>query len=161
MHKFFKIATQMFPAERIETLDRNANINGEIGIEVKLFGIPETFQYTGQYASLAWDVLNGVVPAIKPPSVTPTISVSVNGNPTLVELVKVGNEEYRFVLLGDEIVNANNIEWVDFESNGGIELRLSTDALGVIRKFVGKQADAVYDALVLLASNLEEAAAGN
>ena len=146
MHKFLKIATQMFPAERIETIDRHANINGEIGIEVKLFGIPEVFQYTGQYASLALDVLNGINPAKNPPPIIPII----------------GGEDESYIKLDDMIVNANAIEWVDFLSNltptqQGIELRLATDAPGVTRKFVGKHAEIIYDVLVFLASNLEAA----
>lgn len=164
MHRFLKIATQMFPAERIEGLNRNANIGGEIGIEVKLFGISETFQYTGQYASLAWDVLDGVNPATAPPAPTPTISVTSNGVVTPVDAVEIKGEQFRFVQLNGELVNANNIEWVDFASAitptaQGIEVRIATDASGVTRKFTDQVASDVYDALVLLASNQEEAAA--
>jgi len=164
MHTFLKIATQMFPTERIENINRNAVINGEAGIEVKLFGIPDTFQYTGQFASLAWDVLYGVNPATVPPASTPSITVTFNGTLTPADAVTINGEEFRFVSLNGEFVNANNIEWVDFASQvtptaQGIELRVATDAPGVTRKFTDQVASAVYDYLVLLASNQEAAAA--
>jgi hypothetical protein len=165
MHKFLKIATQMFSAERIEKLDRNANIGGELGIEVKLFGVPETFQYTGQYASLAWDVLDGINPATNPPAPTPKFTVTSNGvliNPTV--LVLDNGDEYHFVILKDEWVNADDIEFVDFDiaispqAQHGIEVRVATDAPGVTRTYADKDAEAIYDTLVFLASNVEEAA---
>lgn len=152
MHRFLKIATQMFPTERIENINRNANINGEVGIEVKLFGFSETFQYTGSYADLAWTVLDGVNPATAPPApITPPDAITIAG------------EEFRFASLNGELVNANNIEWVDFDSTvapgkQGIELRVATDATGVTRKFTDQTASAVYDFLVLLASNQEATA---
>ena len=165
MQRFLKIATQMFPAERIETINRNANIGGEQGIEVKLFGIPETFQYTGQYASLAWDVLDGVNPATAPPYPSPLIVVTFNGVITPVNAIEVNGEEYRFVRLQGVPVNANDIEWVDFASQvtptqQGVELRVATDAPGT-RKYLNNDASDAFDVLVLLASNTEEAAAGN
>ena len=167
MQRFLKIATQMFPAERIESINRNAQINGELGIEVKLFGIPEVFQYTGQYASLAYDVLEGTDPAVKAPAPTPTIIVPltavVNGVATLIEGFIIGGVEYRFVNLTGQTVNADDLEWVDFASaisptEQGIEVRVATDLPGVTRKFVGANAEAVYDVLVVLASNQEAAA---
>ncbi len=159
MHNFLKISTQMFPVERIEAINRNANINGEVGIEVKLFGFVETFQYTGPYADLAWTVLDGVNPATAPPVAPPAISSVLPGTFTTDD-----GQEFRFVLLNDEVVNANNIEWVDFAAQvtpaaQGIELRVATDATGVTRKYADQQASAVYDALVLLASNQEAATA--
>ena len=168
MQRFLKIATQMFPAERIESINRNAQINGELGIEVKLFGIPEVFQYTGQYASLAYDVLEGTDSAVKAPAPTPTIIVPltaiVNGVVTPIEAFVIGGVEYRFVnLCGGQSVNADDIEWVDFASaisptEQGIEVRVATDIPGVTRKFVGANAESVYDILVALASNQEAAA---
>jgi hypothetical protein len=164
MHNFLKIATQMFPAERIENINRNAVIGGEAGIEVKLFGIPEVFQYTGQYASLAWDTLDGLTLATAPPAPTPSITVTFNGMLTPSDAVTIKGEEFRFVSLNGELVNVNNIEWVDFASQisateQGIEVRVATDAPDVTRKFIGQEASAVYDYLVLLASNQEAAAA--
>ena len=164
MHNFLKIATQMFPAERVEAINRTANINGEVGIEVKLFGFVETFQYTGPYADLAYSVLDGLNPATAPPAPTPSIVVTFNGTITPPDAVTINGEEFRFVSLNGEFVNANNIEWVDFDTTvapgkQGIELRVATDAVGVTRKFADQQASAVYDYLVLLASNQEAAAA--
>ena len=159
MHRFLKIETQMFPAERIEKIDRNANIGGELGIEVKLFGIPETFQYTGQYASLAWDVLNGIDPVTHPPAPTPKFLVTCNGAPVNPKMLALDDgNEYQFVLLKNEWVNANDIEFVDFNvpftpTQCGIEVRVATDASGVTRKFVDKDAEAIYDSLVILASD--------
>ena len=167
MHNFLKIATQMFPAERIQKIDRNANIGGEVGIEVTLFGIPEAFQYTGQYASLAWDVLDGTDPAINPPAPTPKFIVTSAGVPVYpTVLVLNDGNEFHFVLLKGEWVNANDIEFVDFDVTispvrRGIEVRVATDAPGITRKYVDKDAEAVYDALVLLASNIEQEATAN
>jgi hypothetical protein len=167
MHNFLKIATQMFPAERIESINRNANIGGEIGIEVKLFGITETFQYTGQYASLAYDVLEGINPAPTPPTPSPTIVVTFNGVITPPHAVEISGQEYRFVTVETNVINANDIEWVDFDTTiapgqQGVELRVATDAPGVTRKLTGPAASAAFDVLVLLASNVEsEASATN
>jgi hypothetical protein len=165
MQKFLKIATQMFPAERIETVNRSANIGGELGIEVKLFGINETFQYTGQYASLAYDVLDGLNPATNPPALAPLVVITLNGVPSPGS-VQLANGEYVILNLNGELVNADNIEWIDFattfqNNQQGIELRLATDAPGATRQFTGQQASDVYDTLVLLASNQEGQAAGN
>jgi hypothetical protein len=165
MQRFLKIATQMFPAERIESINRNANIGGELGVEVKLFNEPLTFQYTGQYASLAYDVLEGTNPAAAPPSQTPNVVITLNGQLTPGS-VQLANGEYVIVNLNGELVNADNIEWVDFAAalpndQQGIELRLATDVPGQTRQFVGQLASDIYDTLVLLASNQEGQAAGN
>lgn len=90
--------------------------------------------------------------------------VTFNGTLTPPDTVTVNGEEFRFVALNNEFVNANNIEWVDFSSQvtltaQGIELRVATDAPGVTRKFTDQVASVVYDNLVLLASNQEVAAA--
>lgn len=164
MQQFLKVETQMFPVERIETLNLNATIGGETGVEVKLFGINETFQYTGQYASVAWDVLNGVKVSTTPPPATPAISVLINNSPTPVSSVTVKGYEFRFVTVAGVVINADDIEWVDFASQitptqQGVELRVATDAPGVTRKFVDKNASEVYDVLVALASTDEVAAA--
>lgn len=166
MHNFLKIATQMFPAERIENINRNANINGEVGIEVKVFGFSDTFQYTGQYASLAWDVLTDVNPATAPPALAPTITVTFNGTLTPPDAVTINGEEFRFVQLNGEFINVNNVEWVDFAAQvsateQGVEVRVATDAPGVTRKFTGQTASAVYDCLVLLAPPEEATATTN
>lgn len=167
MHNFLKIETQMFPAERIEKINFHAAIGGDEGIEVKLFGLSETFQYTGNYANIAWEVLHGVTPATNPPAPTPAITVlaTLNGVATPVSGVEIGGEYYRFVTLNGQSVNANDIEWVDFNTNiggtQGIELRVATDAPGTTRQFVGQQASDVYDVLAALASNQQEAAATN
>jgi hypothetical protein len=164
MQTFLKIATQMFPAERIENINRNANIGGELGVEVKLFGIAETFQYTGQYASLAFDVLEGTNPASAPPALTPTVVISLNGVPSAGQVQLANGEFVILALPNGELVNADNIEWVDFASTfpnntQGVEFRLATDAPGLTRQFTAQQASDVYDTLVILASNQEAVAA--
>lgn len=87
--------------------------------------------------------------------------VTFNGTLTPPDTVTVNGEEFRFVALNNEFVNANNIEWVDFSSQVTLtaQVRVATDAPGVTRKFTDQVASVVYDNLVLLASNQEVAAA--
>lgn len=123
-----KIATQMFPTERIEWINREANINGQLGVEVKLWGVAETFQYTGEFASLAYDILEGVEPAPAPPSFT--------------------------LRLPDGDVLINDIVWADLAVNlngqTGVEIRVATDPVGMTRQYSGEAASEAYDALVSL-----------
>ena len=132
MPRFLRIETQMFPAERIAKINRDAAINGVQGVEVTLHGIPETFQYTGHFARVACAVLEGVEPTTTPPVYPETIQV------------------------GKEQLVINDIEWIDFASNinneTGVELRISTDAPGHTRQYTRDDASEAYDSLVLLES---------
>lgn len=159
MHNFLKIATQMFSAERVETINRKAQIGDDIGIEVKVFGFTETFQYTGPYAELAFKVLTGIEAVAAPPLAPPAIVTPIPGTFTTED-----GTEYRFINLNGEILNADHVEWVDFAvqftpAQQGIELRVATDPAGATRKLVNKDAEAAYEVLVSLASNQEEATA--
>jgi len=55
--KFVKIATNMYPVKGIEWVNFTAMIDGAQGVEVKLIGVNDTFRYTGDFASLAYDIL--------------------------------------------------------------------------------------------------------
>jgi len=156
--QFLKIATQMFPAERIENINTNAIINGNPGVEVKLHGVTDTFQYTGQYASLAYDVLENIQPVPSVPS-TDKILVTINGQPVDVSEIRTIDGELIPVAveLDGKTVLLSELEWVDFAaqigSQTGVEIRVSSDPVGVTRQYTGDTASTVYDILAELESH--------
>jgi len=162
--KFLKIGQQMFPVERVETINREANINGELGLEVKLFGVSDTFKFTRDLASSAYDLLEGIADS----RVTPTIDnrvvvLTIDGKVApYLSLTTAAGETLTAVVIDGVSVRTESIVWVDFETNfgaTGIGIELQIDGEPTTRKFVQQAASDVYDALVALASNQEAAAA--
>ena len=163
--KFLKIGQQMFPVERIETIDRAANINGEIGLEVKLFNVSDTFKFTKDLASYAYDLLEGIADSkVSPPIDNRVVVVTIDGKPApYLSLTTTTGEVISAVVIDGVSVRTNAIVWVDFETaigtDTGIELQIEGEP--TTRKFVQQAAADVYDALIALVSNVEAVAAAN
>jgi len=119
---FIKIDTQIIATERIASIDRQADINGQTGVEIFLHGIAESFRYTGQFAEIAYNALYNIFP-------TPPI-----------------------ILGSDAPICIADIEWVDLNANfngqQGVEVRVSTDEPGISRQYTGTDASNAYDVLV-------------
>jgi hypothetical protein len=155
----------MYPVERIRTIDRNASINGAVGIEVCLHGMIDSWQYTGDFANHAYDLLEGVEANPIPPNF-PAIQVLVNGQPSTFSSVTLsdGTVLDGVIQVADQQINVNDILWIDLASNlngqTGVEVRVVTDEPGITRQFTGQAASDAYDALVALVPE-NAAAAGN
>lgn len=165
---FRKIATQMFPVERIVRIDRQAIIDGQTGVEVFLAGVPDSFTYTGQYASLAFDVLEGAVEPTTPlvnSGSLPAVSVVINGQVTSAVVQTIDGQVFdtRRLTIAGVTFDVNSIVWVDFAAsiNGqqGVELQLDTNAIGITTQFTGNAASEAYDKLAALATNQQVATA--
>jgi hypothetical protein len=125
-----KLDKQLLNPDFIQSVNRNAKFNGTPGVEVFVFGEELSFTYTGDSASQAYDYFEDFQPNATAPSVT----------------VQLGTTPI--------VITDNTIVWADLGStiNGkpGVEVRIATDAPGVIRQFVANEASAVYDILVAL-----------
>lgn len=130
----------MIPVERIRLLNLEAQIGTETGIEIGVFGLESTFQFTGLAAQRAYAYLKDVTPAITAPTPSPILNGLVS------------------FAINNEVFNIAEIEWIDLATdfgNGttGIEMRISSDAEGITRQFVAEQAEVAYNTLVSLAVN--------
>lgn len=164
--QFIKIATLMFPDTNISKIDLNAptaNLN-ESCVEVFLFGYTDPYQFTGDAARMAADMLQDIKAATAP-LVPQKLVVTLDGKEVAVPQVTLidGTVVPGVVVVEGQNVQVNEIEWVDFASNingvTGVEFRVSSDPKDVTRKYVGKDvAGRVYDALAPLSGEEIESA---
>src|SRR5580698_5741081 len=162
--RYIRIGTSMFPDNRIESIDFNANIGGETGVSVALYGVEGTFTFTGDLARQAVAELgpdSDFVQTKTPPiTASAVLSVTLNGVPISVSEVVTTDGQVipGVVIVNGQAINIADIEWVDFAAPltpvVGIEMRVSTDAPGVTRKYMDtptvKSATTAYPSLAAL-----------
>ncbi len=133
-----RIATDILNEDRIETVDFNAKIGNETGIEIKLINNPETFTYVGDYAKMAYDAL---VPHV-------VLHITSDENP----------ESF--------VIFVRNLEWVNLNANINgvptVEISVITDeplaGIQQTRKLTGKYADCAYEQLIQIAPEFYQTA---
>lgn len=158
-----KIEKQMFNTNYIQKVDPNATINGQLGVSIALWGTKGTFDYTCEFAGVAYDILeqaNALQPAPQPTGPAPSVValVTVNGVVTSIQtIVSQDGVKYCFIVLDSQTINVEDIEWVDFTANfdgiTGVELRVAIDPVGQTRQFTGEAARTAWDVLSPLATN--------
>jgi hypothetical protein len=146
--KIVRIMNDLLAAPLIEQVNLSAMINGsEPGIEVKLKTTEDTFQYVGDHADAAYDVLTSLIPDY---------------------LIKVGDllVPSESVVVGGKLLVFGSIECAnlsaDFNGTQGVEVRVSTDGFDVnnkevTRRYIGQTASQVYDLLIQLHPEEQEA----
>lgn len=158
-----KLDNFIIPTEQIRFLNLVAQIGNETGIELGVFGLNDTFKFTGQSAQRAYQTLQNVTPAAAPPPLRQGVPM-INGVPIQSYTTPEGNVIPVTFTIGNDVFYVEDIEWIDlatdFGAQGiGIEMRLSIDPVNETRQFVGDQASYVYDVLVSLVANTEAVAA--
>jgi len=151
---FLRLSSLLVPVEQIRQLNLDARLpNGDSFIEIFLHGMQEPFNIDGQAARVAFDSLKPYEETIAnqpPPSDFSYIMINTPSG-VVPSPVPVN------VIIGGDSFNAMHIEWVDFqtqfEDGLGVEVRLSTDAPGTTRQYLGDMASVAYDALSILAVN--------
>lgn len=155
MQTFLRLENLILPTAQIKSI-ATPTVNGESILEVAIFALTDVFKFDGQAAARAYAVLEGLTPS-KAPTKARTIVVTLDGVPTIPVYLEIANETTPAIItVNGETINTDTIEWADLATdfgNGqiGVELRLSTDAPGITKQYLGDDASTAYDALNTLA----------
>jgi hypothetical protein len=154
MLNFLRLENLILPTTQIKTVTTPTLTNGDSIVEIAIQALTDVFKFDGQAAARVYSQLEGFTP--NPVSVTArNIQVLVNGAPVAAEVIIPGEDIPASIAIDNQLISTDSIEWADLATDFGdgklgVELRLSTDAPGTTRQYLGTNASEAYDVLAAL-----------